>query len=395
MNNFLSKLDLAVRYHESIGERHMAYYLRNQLDLLRNITEQKKDYIVVSYYVPGELLELINVEVVYMERLAGLAAAWHIFNKPVSMATAKGFPICSCSYQALFNLLIEEEVIPKPVGFIALSYACDDAWTYCKTAAEKYNIPFYYIDVPKVSSNGQQRYLTKQLGDLYRQIKTSFPGKTSIEDVIAASNEAQDIKSEIDVLRLKCPNNILDYFKLFPLYNDLGKKSTVDILKLYKDKLERDITSDYSKAVPRILWLGIVPLYKNSIISDIEKKLKCKVVCEEMFDFGGVKLTYNDFFENLARRIMCSRFFSLESRIEAMLINIKEFEINGIIHFSQRNCRFLPSMVPQLMSKAEEKRIPFIEINGDVVDSDYFDEKRAWEQLECFSRQIDGGHNVY
>mgnify|MGYP000941362594 CR=1 FL=1 len=61
MSSFLSKLDLAVRYHESINEQHMAYYLRNQLDVLRNITEQKKDYLVASYYVPGELLELLDL----------------------------------------------------------------------------------------------------------------------------------------------------------------------------------------------------------------------------------------------------------------------------------------------------------------------------------------------
>ena len=53
-NNFLSKLDLAVRYHESIGEQHMTYHLRNQLNVLRNITEQKKEYLVATYYVPGE-----------------------------------------------------------------------------------------------------------------------------------------------------------------------------------------------------------------------------------------------------------------------------------------------------------------------------------------------------
>ena len=113
MSNFLSKLDLAVRYHESIGEQHMAYFLRNQLNLLRNITQLKKEYLVASYYVPGELLELLDVEVVYMERLAGLAAAWRILDKPVSRAATKGVSACPCSYQALFDLLIEEGVIPK------------------------------------------------------------------------------------------------------------------------------------------------------------------------------------------------------------------------------------------------------------------------------------------
>ena len=95
------------------------------------------------------------------------------------------------------------------------------------------------------------------------------------------------------------------------------------------------------KDIPRILWLGVLPLYRNSIISDIEKKLGYKVVCEEMFDLGKIKLDQNTFSENLAQRIMCSRFFSLDKRMEAMFNSARDCEIKGIIHFSQRNCMFL------------------------------------------------------
>lgn len=107
-----------------------------------------------------------------------------------------------------------------------------------------------------------------------------------------------------------------------------------------------------------------------------------------MFDFGNIKLVHDTFFENLAQRIMCSRFFSLESRIEAMFNNIRDFRVKGIIHFSQRNCKFLPPMVPYIRKKVEEEKIPFVEINGDVVDPEYFDEEKAWKQMSSFYEQI-------
>lgn len=388
-SSFLSKLDLTIRYHESIGEQHMACFLRNQLELLRNITEHKKDYLVVSYYVPGELLELLDVEVVYMERLAGLAAAWRLFDKPVSKAEAKGLPACLCSYQAIFDLLIEEGVLPKPAGFVALSYTCNNAWMYCKITAKKYSVPFYFIDVPKTSGDEQQRYFAIKLKELYHQLKKLFPVKTSIDDVITASNEAQKIKFEINTVRLKKPASIIDFFKLFPLYNDLGKKSTVEILKHFKSKLESNVLESREN-ITGILWLGVLPLYRNSIISDIEKKFGYKFVWEEMFDFGNIKLAQLSFFEDLAQRILCSRFFSLENRLDAILKSIRDFDVKGIIHFSQRNCKFLPPMVPCIRKKAEEEKIPFIEIKGDVVDPDYFDEEKAWSQLKYFKEQISG-----
>ena len=77
MSSLISKLDLAVRFHVARGEHHMAIFLREQLESLRNIIEGKKEYLVASYYVPGELMELFDIEVIYMERLAGFVAAWN------------------------------------------------------------------------------------------------------------------------------------------------------------------------------------------------------------------------------------------------------------------------------------------------------------------------------
>ena len=392
MGGFLYKLDLAIRYHESIGEKHMVYYLRNQYDVFKDITEHNKEYLVASYYVPSELLELFDVQTVYIERFAGLAAAWRLYEKPATQAEAQGFPSGRCSYQALFHLLIESGIIPKPVGFAAMSYACRDAWTYCRDTAEQYKLPFYFIDIPKITEKDQLTYLAKQLEELYERLKTTFPLKTSIEEVVAASNEALEIKHEIDAFRIKNPEsvNIIDLFKLFPLYNDLGKKSTVQILKAFKDKLEKDSIQANKKNVAKIIWLGIVPLYKNSLLKDIENKLDCRIVGEEMFDFGMMKLSKETFFEDLARRIISSRFFTWESRMEAIFKSVMDFEVKGIVHFSHRNCSFLPPLVPHIKKKAEEEKIPFVEIQGDVVDPAYFNEQQMWEQLDSFFEQIHG-----
>jgi len=390
INSLLSKLDLAIRFHESRDDLYMAQYLRNQFDLLKDITEQKKEYLAASYYVPSELLSIFAVETVYMERFAGLAAAWRIFENPSSKAESLGFPPGKCSYQAVFHLLIEGGVIPKPAGFAALSYACKDAWTYCRDAAEQYKIPLYYIDISKTEGVSQLTYLAKQLEELYERLKEIFPLTTGIEEVVAMSNKAQELKREIDAFRIQNPENvnIIDLFKLFPLYNDLGKRSTVQILKTFKDKIENKSAWVDTQDKAKILWLGIVPLYKNSLFKDIEGKFDCRIVGEEMFDFGVTELGLNTFFEDLAQRIISSRFFTWESRMEAIFKSAKDFGVKGLIHFSQKNCGFLPPMVPRIKKKAEEEKIIFVEIYGDVVDPACFDEQQMWEQIAPFFEQI-------
>ena len=393
LHSFLSKLDLAVRFHLAKGEEYMAQYLNNHLDLLKDITEKKKKYLGASYYVPGELLALFDVHAIYIERFAGLAAAWRLFESPATQAVEQGFPATRCSYQALFHLLLQQKIIPKPACFTALSFACKDAWMYCRDEAKQYRIPFYFIDIPKAETEKQLMILAAKLEELYNNLKMHFPLSTSMAEVVAISNKAQDLKNAIDIFRIKNPQNIsiINLFKIFPLYNDLGKKSTVEILQTFKNNIEENLVTDDIKNKAKILWLGVVPLYKNGLLKNIEDHFDCKIVGEEMFDFGTVRLGCDTFFKDLAQRIISSRFFTWESRVDTIFKMVKTFGINGIIHFSHRNCRFLPPLVPSISRKAEELNIPFVEIQGDVVDPTYFDEQKMWESLKSFYKKIGGG----
>ena len=76
--------------------------------------------------------------------------------------------------------------------------------------------------------------------------------------------------------------------------------------------------------------------------------------------------------------------------MEAIFKNARNLKVQGIIHFSHRNCRFLPPLVPHIRKKAEEEKIPFVELQGDVIDSMYFNELEMWEQLEPFYEQLQG-----
>ncbi len=388
-HTLLAKLDLTVRYHTSIGQHFMAAYLQNQYHLLKNITEKQKQYIAATYYIPGELLACFDVEAVFLERFAGFAAAWRLLDHPVVRADAAEFPPDGCSYQALFHLLLTEEIIPKPAAFAAMNFACRNAWRYCKSETQRHYLPFFHVDVPRIFSQRQVCILAEELQTLYHRLCKMFPMKADIQDVVQASNEAVTVQQEINAYRLAHPEkcSTIDFLKLFPLYNDLGKPDTPDILQGFLKSLTETAAPDTSN-IPRVLWLGIVPLYKNSLLTQIEKQGQCKIVWEEMFDFGGQKLSCDSFFTDLAQRILTSRFFTQENRLADILQSVKDFGAQGIIHFSQRNCRFLPSAVPLIRQKAQELHIPFLELRGDAVDPGYFDEQAAATQLKQFYEQL-------
>jgi len=394
LNNFIYNLDLSARYYKSLNDHHMAMYINQQLELLRDITERKKDYLAASYYVPSEILSLFDCNAVYIEKIAGLAAAFRIIKNPVEESKRQGMSPDRCSYQVMFHLLMEGGVIPKPDCFAALSYACNDAWMYCSETAKRSGVAYFHVDVPKIKGGSTPTqetytYLAKQLEELYKQLKLRFPRKSGISEVIENANQTLYIKRKIDTVRHENPEcaDVTDIFKIFTLYNDLGKKSTTQTINQFLNK----ITAGYiqnDKHSARVLWLGIIPLYRNGIIKDIENKLECKVVGEEMFDFTEVELSYDTFFYDLADRIISTRFFTNESRLDAIFKSARVLGVNGIIHFSHRNCRFLPSLVPSIRKKAKEENIAFVEIQGDAIDPCFFNEAEMWRRLEGFNEKL-------
>ncbi len=384
-NSFRHKMDLSIRFMVSRKELDIAAYLKEQLSVLDDIL-LGKPYLAVTFYVPGELLALFDVTALYMERIAGFGAANRICTSLETYRGMTGFPYYGCSYQLLFDYMINSGILPKPYGFVAASFACDDAWSYCRYASGKYGIPFYFMDVLNGCDVNSSEYLAAQLKELYTELQSVFPQVLSVEEVVDASNKGISSKSRIDELRFKYPGimNSTQAFKMFTIYNDLGRKEAVSVLnQTLEDLQQKAVTYAYNNE-PRVLWLGILPLYKNSIIQEIEKKYKCRIVYEELYSFPHEQLSVKSFFNDLAKRIEKNLFYTPEKRMEAIISLIDKLEIDGIIHFSQNNCRFLPPQVPLLQRKLSELGIPFVEVRGDAVEPECFNENQFFNYLDTF-----------
>lgn len=385
MNALRHKMDLVVRFTQSTAEDYLSQYLKQQLDVVDKILNGSP-YYASTFYVPSEILALFDLQVLFIERIAGFGAANSIFKGIETLRLKSGMPSKACTYQILFNSLVDEGLLPVPQGLIGASYACDDAWAYLRGISLKYRIPFHFIDVFHQSSGDCIGYLSTQLKDLYEVLKTKFKMKGTLEEVVYISNRSMDIKSEIDSLRLRYPGVLgsMDGFKLFTLYNDLGKASALSVLESLLFCLKEKSKDFNIKKTKKLLWLGILPLYQNRLILEIEKKYGCLFVYEELFDFTQHKIMESAFFEDLAKRIVSSVFFSTEERVNSIIKWAKLFEIEGIVHFSQRNCRFLPPMVHLLRRRLEIEGIPFVEIHGDAIDPAFYNEREIWDRLDVF-----------
>lgn len=389
-------MDLSARYFEAQHEYYLADFIKEQLKVLDDIWSGAP-YIGATFYVPSELLALFNVRVLYLERIAGFAAAIKLINNLNLYRSKFNLPeICTCTYQLLFHTLVNEKIIPRPAAFVATSYTCEDAWQYCKYAAAEFNVPFHFISVPKEKNSASIKSISSQLNHLYHSLANQYDIIGELSEIINVSNETIRIKQNIDSLRIEYPgifhsNNSL---KLFTLYNDLGRKSALNIFSKIYQKIRDGVTEYKPLTTIKLIWLGVIPLYLNHIIRDIENQYGCRVVFEELFYYSKNEISEDTFYQDLAVRICDSIHFLDEMRTEILFDLIDKFHADGVIHFTQRDCQFLGPKVPNLRQKFEQKKIPFLEISGDVVDSQFFDVNHCWNQLDAFFEIINHRKNA-
>ena len=219
MSKLTEGLHLASRYLYGIKKDYLAEFILSQHNLFKEI-EQGVDYWCVTYYTPGEIMALHDLKYTCIERISGFGAAMKLFNNLTDYFSKFGIPNSSCSYQLFFHLLITEGILPDPKGFIAMSYTCNDASSYCNYASQEIKVPMHYVDIPRKLNQNSVQYVSHQLKDLSNKLKTNKE-IGSLEKVVELSNKTLTVKNKIDELRKEYPRILssMDSFKIFTLKN--------------------------------------------------------------------------------------------------------------------------------------------------------------------------------
>lgn len=385
----IKMLDIASRFAQSKDEMYHAKFLKEQMDSL--IKAFSSGYYAVSFYIPSELSQIFDIVFLYMERTAGFGAANRLVRLTEGNAKACNLPRQCCSYQFCFEMMVYDELVPVPDAFICATYACDDEWAYALTAARKYKIPFFNINAMQSMGQNAHVHLSKELERLFEILDKKHKRVRSIKEVVESSNKAIELKNKLESQMIKYPFILhsTDIFKLFTIYNDFGKNTAVEILQNLNDMYEKDDKTKVIQFKSKIGWLGIIPLYDNHFLKEIEDRFSCRIIFEELFTFPDIMLTEKTFFDDLAMRMVKSVFFSMENRLENIKKAIVELNLDGFIHFTQRNCSFLPGMLPVLRRELSEMGIPVVEIQGDGTNPVFFNKHKCFEVLEVFFEIIE------
>lgn len=356
-NRILNRIELAARLLKTSNKSFIATYLSFQKDTLERI-DSGRPYVLCTYYVPPEITSMIDTEFLYIERVVGLCAGSRDFND----GDTPLLPAKSCSYQKVFLNLIEKQLLPKPAYIVAFQYPCVDAVRVCQFISEKYQIPLLPISIKNMEND---------LVCVYRQLKKEFGLRQSVQRTVQLSNNAAALKRNIDTLRANWPGIVKsdDCLKIFTVENDFGSQKAVEVLEEMVRCINRS-DKKIREGRPKIFWMGLIPLYDNSMLSKLESKLSCTFVFEEMWMFDDGFIRTEDFFRCLADKVKRGLFYDTEARIKRLVQAIYRVKADIVINVSHKNCSFLPHKVGYIKKRFCEHGITMYDFPCEVVKKD-------------------------
>lgn len=367
----------------------------NYNDSYRAFNQYPGKYIVTGMFIPCELLTAMDYPFIPTETVS-VSIGMMDFNKGLierMQHRFEGMQLCS-PIEVMLGMY-EENMLPPPGAVVLSSYMCEDAQKMFEMIARKYNCPSYFLDIPFNVNESSVEYIKSQLNGLIRFLE-DYTGKkmdhASLKETIKYSNLANALRNKILNLRAKHQlTQVSDVFPIYPLFTRFGRKDVVEILNsIYLEMTDNIEKGQVYNPDFRVIWLGMIPLLSNKLMRTLGQQYGIGVALEENSIFSlWDPIDEDDPLEGLAKKYVTFHpLGTVDRRINAINRFIDEFEVNGVVHFSHIGCRVYNGGVHFIAQEMKKRGIPFVELNGDIIDRRNFPEEVFKLRIETFVEML-------
>jgi benzoyl-CoA reductase/2-hydroxyglutaryl-CoA dehydratase subunit BcrC/BadD/HgdB len=363
---------------------------------------------VSSGSVPSEVLFAMDVYPIYPESLAAIAAGIGKADEFFGEARDRDFSSTICSYtrcglgiswtnKCAFGPIPEPDLFMTDVSLCCLHVTW---WAYLEDHFKK---PTYFMDMPATDNPDDPGYLDyyeEQIRGLVKFIEDNTGTVLDMErlkETVRNSDLAGHYWKKILELRKNKPSPASFRHlagQILPLVTVLGDKDAADFYlayhKHYEDQIKEGVTPAEGGEKYRLIWNGI-PIWHHLQIIDYFEKKGANFVWEPYtsLNWGNKtksgRLDPENPFRTLAEKytnVLSNK--PIEKRYEYFDTAIKEYDIDGLVMFSNRSCRPMSIGQDELVDLVREKHgIPILIFEGDQADPEGF----SWEDAKT---RIDG-----
>jgi len=302
-----------------------------------------------------------------------------------------------CSFHRCALGMAVNQVLPRPDVIIATSHLCDGAVKFLEASSRMYSCPYYLVHIPYNDDRQSIAWLAGELSLLAKELNYILPSSAGNISLVARhANAAREQIVAVNELRKNNPAPWQGDESLSRIVISFNMLGTPEAVKYYSS-LKEDLSKRINKGCPavpvqknRLLWLHFKPFYPNPLLKKIEQDLGNAIAFEEVSAVTWGELSPEDWWGSVAAKILSNPFWGPgEKRVELVLKLAREYGCNGVVHFSHWGCRQSTGMVGILREALNREGIPFLNLEGDCIDSRNFMEGQSMTRVESFLEMLD------
>lgn len=338
---------------------------------------------------PQELLETMDIDVVYPENHAAAIGARKDAMQFIQQAEGKGYSADICSY-ARVNMGyvdIKDSIagnIPMPDLIFCCSNICNTVIKWYENLAKTLNIPLIMFDMPFNHTfdvpahsikymRGQIEHAIAQLEEITGK-KFDYDRLKEVMEISAGTaiwwRKATDLN-----INHPSPLNGFDMFNYMAIIVCMrGRKEGRDLFKLWYEELNEKVKNSQGpwknqEEKYRVMWDGIACWPHLSDTYKVLKKHGVNMVTSTypeswtiVYEKGDIDGMAKAYASNYANR-------NLEYGTNNVAKLVRDFDLDGIIYHSNRSCKLMDFRQYEVQRRIEAMTgVPSVVFDGDQTD---------------------------
>ena len=338
---------------------------------------------------PQELLETMDIKVVYPENHAAAIGARKDAEQFIQHSEQNGYNVDLCSYARvnLGYMEIKESIagnIPLPDLIFCCNNICNTVIKWYENIARELDIPMILFDMPfnhtyEVSEDST-KYMGKQLKEAIAALEKIAGKKFDYDrfgEVMNISTQTASWWKKATQLAAAKPSplNGFDLFNYMAMIVCMrGRQEGLELFKLWHSELAEKIEKGQgpwkdAEEEYRVLWDGIACWPYLADTYKVLKKHGINMVTSTYPDSWNVIYEAGDL-DSMAKAYSSNYVNrNLDFGVDNLIAITKEFELDGIVYHSNRSCKFMDFRQFEVQRQVEAATgVPSVIFDGDQTD---------------------------
>ncbi len=370
---------------------------------------------VASAGIPNEVMHAMGVYPIYPESLAAISAGIGKAGEFFDEARTRGLSNTICSYTRCgmgicWTSKTAFGPIPRPSIAVTDVNICSLHSTWWAYLEDHFTLPTFYMDMAATDDPGAPEYIDyyeSQIREMVTFVERTTACRLDMDrlgESLRSSDRAGHFWKQMMELRRRRPSPMSFRTlagQILPMVTSLGDQDAADFYEAlyhqYQEDAEQGKTPAQGGETYRLIWNGIPIWHHLQVINYFEEK-GANFVWEPYtsLNWGNKtatgRLDLDRPFHTLAEKytnVLNNK--PIARRFEHFDRAIRDYEVDGLVMFSNRSCRPMSIGQHELVQLITERHdLPVLILEGDQADSEGFSWADVRTRVDGFIEILEG-----